>query len=72
MSPASTRKPKPAREPSTSASIIRVERDRKHPYTIINDTFANDARLSFAARGVLAYLLTKPNDWQIRNLRSHQ
>jgi DNA-binding MarR family transcriptional regulator len=46
--------------------IIRVVKDRDHPYKVLNTTFANDARLSWAARGMLAYLLSKPDDWHVR------
>jgi hypothetical protein len=33
------------------------------PFTRINNEALNDTRLSFKARGILAYLLTKPEDW---------
>jgi len=48
-----------------SENIIRVAKDGD--YAVINNTPLNDDRLSWEARGVLAYLLTKPNDWVIRN-----
>jgi hypothetical protein len=46
--------------------IIRTARDRNHPYQIIHTAFANDRRLSADARGVMVFLLTKPDHWQIR------
>lgn len=44
---------------------------RKHKradYTTIDNQLLCDKRLSFRARGIAAYLLTKPDDWQI-NMR---
>lgn len=43
-------------------TTIRVE--RRHRYTSIDRGALNDARLSFRARGILAYLLDKPDDWR--------
>lgn len=48
------------------SGIIRVQHDSDHPYKVLNTSFANDARLSWAARGLLVYLLSKPNDWKMR------
>ncbi len=50
---------------SPPSGIIRVEKDRSHPYKTINTSFANDERLSWGARGVLVYLLSKPDDWKV-------
>lgn len=47
-------------------SIIRVERDEDNPYFMMVRSSAQDSRLSFAARGVLAYLLSKPNNWKLQ------
>lgn len=44
--------------------IIHVKK-RETPYAIIDKTGLNDKRLSFKARGILAYLLTKPDDWKV-------
>lgn len=43
--------------------IIRV--DKTANYSIISNAILRDTRLSFKARGLAAYLLTMPNDWQI-------
>jgi hypothetical protein len=45
--------------------IIRVEH-RRHPFVIIDRRPLEDGRLSWAARGLLGYLLAKPDDWQLR------
>ncbi len=46
-------------------AILRVSRDRDHPYTIINNTPLRDTRLSWKARGLIGYLLTMPDDWRV-------
>ena len=48
------------------SNIIRVNRDKYNPYAIIPKTILEDRRLSWAARGVLGYLLSKPDGWQVR------
>ena len=45
-------------------TIIRVE--KKEQYSIIPNGVINDKRLSWEARGMLIYLLSKPNDWVVR------
>lgn len=49
------------------AHIIRVVKNRNKPYTMIARALAEDERISFEARGVLLYLLSKPDDWVPRN-----
>jgi len=43
-------------------SITRAA--HKSNCTKINNAFANDERISWEAKGILAYALTKPNDWK--------
>jgi len=45
-------------------SIIRVNKDDKY-FTASNEPF-NDERMHWETRGLLAYLLSKPNHWQTR------
>lgn len=44
--------------------IVRVER-REHPYVVIDKEGLNDAELSWKAKGLLAYLLSLPDGWNI-------
>jgi hypothetical protein len=44
-------------------TIYRVEKNQN--YSVISNAMAHDARLSFAARGLLTYLLTLPDNWTI-------
>lgn len=49
----------------TNVTIIRTPHDDTRPYFSMSRTTAQDRSLSWEARGVLAYLLSKPSDWQI-------
>jgi hypothetical protein len=52
-------------------TIFRVEKDRN--YMVLNRTVLNDTRLSWKAKGIMAYLLSMPDDWKfyIEELVSH-
>ena len=43
-------------------------RKRVHSYLNVPSTTVNDGRLSFKARGILAYLLDKPAGWDVRSV----
>lgn len=45
-------------------SIIRVRKDARY-FTASNEPF-QDKRLSWETRGLMGYLLTKPNNWTVR------
>jgi hypothetical protein len=45
--------------------IIKVKK-RTHPFAMIDCRALNDKRLSWKAKGIIAYLLSKPPDWQVR------
>jgi hypothetical protein len=45
-------------------TIIRISK-RETPYVLMDKTFLEDNRLSFKAKGILAYLLSKPDNWVI-------
>lgn len=42
-----------------------IKRQRRDKFAIIPNAVADDERLSFEARGMLVYLLAKPNDWTV-------
>lgn len=46
-------------------NIIRKERNRDNPYAQIFKSLLNDRNLSFKARGIAAYILSKPDDWVV-------
>jgi hypothetical protein len=45
--------------------IIRVNK-RENPFAQIDRRPINDSRLSWKARGILTYLLEKPDNWEVR------
>jgi hypothetical protein len=47
-----------------SAKIIRTP--RRAQFVILSQQAVEDSRLSWAARGLLAYLLSRPDNWQVR------
>lgn len=46
-------------------SIFRVQKNKDNPYVMLNKEFLNNQDLSLKAKGLLAYLLSLPDDWQI-------
>src|SRR6202044_555366 len=46
-------------------TIRRSKHDKKNPYAMISREMLHDKSISPAAKGVLAYLLSLPDDWQI-------
>ena len=46
-------------------TILRIEKNED--YTILPNHVLNDTRLSLEARGLLAYLLSKPNHWRVNS-----
>lgn len=44
-------------------TVIRVV--KQNNYVVMNKGFLEDNRLSFKAKGILAYLLSKPDDWKV-------
>jgi hypothetical protein len=47
-------------------TIIRTQKDKDNPYSMIHRGYAQDSRLSWATRGMMTYLLTKPDGWTIQ------
>jgi hypothetical protein len=49
---------------ASHTTVIRVKK-RDDPYVILDKLFLSNNALSWKAKGLLAYLLSKPDDWQI-------
>ena len=49
---------------SNTPSIFRVKKQRN--FVAIDKSFLNDASLSCKAKGLLAFFLSKPDDWEFR------
>ena len=46
-------------------TIIRKAKNKENPYAQIAKTAVQDKQLSWKATGLLAYILSLPDDWQI-------
>lgn len=46
-------------------NILRINKNKNNPYTMINKNVLQDERLSWKARGLMGYLLSLPDDWVI-------
>lgn len=46
-------------------SVYRKRKDRENPYVQLHKGFIYDKTLSFKAKGILVYLLSRPDDWQV-------
>lgn len=46
-------------------SIIRVEKNKANPYVMIDKRPLQDPSLTCKAKGLLAYLLSLPDDWEV-------
>ena len=49
-----------------ATSIIRLSKDKDNPFVMVDRAIADDSSLSFAARGMMLYLLSKPDNWTVR------
>ena len=49
----------------SSATIQRGKHDKEHPYVMISKEMFRDFELSIKAKGVLCYLLSLPDTWQL-------
>jgi hypothetical protein len=47
-------------------SVIRIKKAHRKPYVILDTTALLDDRLSYRAKGLHSYLMTKPEGWQVR------
>ena len=46
-------------------AIIRVVKDKENPCVIKNKHATDNPSISFKATGILDYLLSKPDNWQV-------
>jgi len=47
-------------------ATYRISKNRDNPYVMINKGFIQNPSLTMQAKGLLAYLLSLPNDWEVR------
>lgn len=48
----------------SKGNIFKIKRNRN--YTVIGNDIINNSKLSWGARGLLIYLLSKPSHWEVR------
>ena len=46
-------------------STVFIREKKERDFTVINNTFIKDVSLSWKAKGLMAYLLSLPDDWEI-------
>src|SRR5690554_7837272 len=46
-------------------ATYRVRKNKNNPYVIMHKEFLSNENLSFKAKGILSYLLSKPDDWKV-------
>ncbi len=47
-------------------ATFRIHKNKDNPYIVLNKGLLLDKNLSWRAKGILAYLLSKPDDWMVR------
>lgn len=47
-------------------ATFRIQKNRENPYVMLDKFSINDSALSWKAKGLLAYLLSKPDDWIVK------
>lgn len=46
-------------------SIIRIDHNRANPYVMLNKSVLEDPNISWAAKGLWAYLMSRPDNWEV-------
>ena len=46
-------------------SIIRVQKNKENPYVMVDKRIFSNSEISWKAKGLLGYLLSRPNNWKI-------
>ena len=49
-----------------TTTIVRIAKSKDHPYVMLDKRLAENPSLSWKAKGLMAYMLSRPDDWQIR------
>lgn len=46
-------------------SIVRIEHNKTNPYVVLNKRALEDTNISWGAKGLWAYLMSRPDNWNI-------
>jgi hypothetical protein len=61
---------KPGRWPSRSSGSVRIVRQRApERFTVVDNDVLEDERITFRARGILGFLLSRPDGWETSSER---
>jgi DnaD/phage-associated family protein len=47
------------------ATIFRTVKDKNNPYVVVDRRIVDNDKLSFKAKGILLYLLSRPDGWEV-------
>jgi len=45
--------------------LCQFKQHKRKNYTVVDNTFINDNNLSWKAKGIMLYLFSRPDDWQV-------
>jgi hypothetical protein len=48
-----------------SVTVIRTEKNQDNPFTMVDKKILENKKLSWAAKGLLSYLLSRPDNWKV-------
>jgi hypothetical protein len=46
-------------------TIVRVSKNKENPYVMLNKEFLINEKISWKSKGLLSYLLSKPDNWKV-------
>jgi len=46
-------------------SLYQFKQHKKINYTVVDNAFINDRELSWKSKGILLYLFSRPENWQV-------
>lgn len=49
-----------------TTTILRIAKSKENPYVMLDRRIAENPSLSWKAKGLMTYMLSRPDDWQIR------
>lgn len=53
--------------PEEEKLIFRKPKDAEHPYAMVDKGYIDDPEISFKAKGIMTYLLSKVDHWILRH-----
>ena len=47
-------------------TVLRKPHDKEHPYVVVSKTVFEEPNVTWKAKGLMGYLLSRPDDWTVR------